>query len=236
MQPNPRVELCNEGIRLALEQQVELILGVGAGSVLDTCKAIAIGAANPQTPLWDFYSYRVELTQALPVASIMTLPATGSEGSNSSVINFTEKGLKRGLNHDLIRPLFSILNPELTYSLSPFQTGCGVVDMMSHIMERYFSNTPHVELTDRLCEGLLCTIMEAAAVVFSEPQNYEARATLMWAGTLAHNNLCGVGRQQDWGCHALEHELSFKYDIAHGAGLAFSYHRLAALSIAPQSR
>ncbi|MGI6545210.1 MAG: iron-containing alcohol dehydrogenase [Fastidiosipilaceae bacterium] len=221
VRPNPRVELVNECVDFALKNNIDLILGVGAGSVLDTCKAVAIGTANPETPLWDFYSYQVPLTRALPVASVMTFPATGSEGSNSSVINFTKKGLKRGLNSDHIRPIFAIMNPELTYTLSLFQTGCGVVDMMSHIMERYFSNTPDVELTDRLSEGLLRTIMEAASTILESPRDYGARANLMWASTLAHNNICGVGREQDWSCHALEHELSFKYDIAHGAGLAF---------------
>lgn len=220
VQPNPRVELAEEAIAFVLENNIDFVLGVGAGSVLDTAKAVAVGAANPGTDLWEFYSYQKPVTKALKVGSVMTFPATGSEASNSTVLNFTKQGLKRGLNNDLLRPVFSILNPELTYTLPAYQTACGIVDMMSHIMERYFSNTEHVELSDRICEGLLVSIREAGTVIMHEPENYSARATLMWAATLAHNNLCGVGREQDWGCHALAHELSYRYDLAHGAALS----------------
>ncbi len=217
---NPRDEKAAELVRVAVDKKLDFVLGVGGGSVLDTAKAVAVGALSPATPLWDFFSYKVPVEKALPVGSVMTFPATGSEASPSSVLNFAGPGLKRGLGSDLIRPVFAVLNPELTYTLSPYQTACGIVDMMSHLLERYFSNTPHVDVTDRLCEGLLKSIMDAARGWLKNPNDYESRAALMWASTLAHNNVAGVGREQDWACHALEHELSYRYDVAHGAGLA----------------
>lgn len=220
VQPNPRASLAAEWVKVAVEEKVDLVLGVGAGSVLDTAKAVAVGAKAPDSTLWQFYNREVPVKEVLPIGSVMTFPATGSEGSNSSVLNFEEQGLKRGLNCELIRPAFAIIDPQLTYTLPPYQTACGIVDMMSHIMERYFTNTEGVEITDRLCEGLLRTIMEAADRWLLSPNDYDTRANLAWASTLAHNNICGVGREQDWSCHALEHELSFKYDVAHGAGLA----------------
>ena len=158
--------------------------------------------------------------KAIPVATILTLAATGSEGSNSSVISNIKLGKKYGLNSELIRPVFSILNPEYTYSLPAYQTACGIVDMLSHIMERYFTNTQDVGLTDRLCEAVMQTLIANGKVAMQDPNNYEARANLMWSGTMAHNNILGVGREQDWSSHAMEHELSALYDVAHGAGLA----------------
>ncbi|HHX36771.1 MAG TPA: iron-containing alcohol dehydrogenase [Clostridiaceae bacterium] len=221
IQPNPRASLAAQLVDVAVAEKVDFIIGCGGGSVLDTAKAVAIGAKHPTTPLWDFYSYKVPADTALPVGTIMTFPATGSEGSNSSVLNFEEQGLKRGLNAQVNRPEFAILNPVLTYTLPAYQTACGIVDMMSHILERYFTPTESdVALIDRLAEGTLRSIIEAARKLLQDPNDYDTRATLMWASTIAHNNSLGLGRQQDWSCHALEHELSYMYDVAHGAGLA----------------
>ena len=222
IQPNPRASLAADLVNLAVSENIDFVIGCGGGSVLDTAKAVAIGAKHPDVPLWDFYSYKVPADTALPTGTVMTFPATGSEGSNSSVLNFEEQGLKRGLNTQVNRPVFAILNPELTYTLPPFQTACGIVDMMSHIMERYFTTTDSSKttLTDRLAEGTLRSIIEAGRRWLDEPDDYDNRATLMWASTIAHNNSLGLGRTQDWSCHALEHELSYMYDVAHGAGLA----------------
>ena len=222
IQPNPRASLAADLVNLAVSENIDFVIGCGGGSVLDTAKAVAIGAKHPDVPLWDFYSYKVPADTALPTGTVMTFPATGSEGSNSSVLNFEEQGLKRGLNTQVNRPVFAILNPELTYTLPPFQTACGIVDMMSHIMERYFTTTDSSKttLTDRLAEGTLRSIIESGRRWLDEPDDYDNRATLMWASTIAHNNSLGLGRTQDWSCHALEHELSYMYDVAHGAGLA----------------
>lgn len=220
IRPNPRDDLAEALIQKAVQERIDFVIGCGAGSVLDTAKAVAVGAQTPDIPLWAYYSGERTVQSALPVGSIMTFPATGSEGSPSSVLNFEKQGLKRGLSSDCIRPVFAIMNPEWTYTLPPYQTACGIVDMMSHILERYFSETAGVELTDRLCEAALRSIMEAARQWTLTPEDYDTRATLMWAAAIAHNNSLGVGRQQDWSCHALEHELSYKYDVAHGAGLA----------------
>lgn len=219
--PNPRSGLVYEGIDVVKQNKIDFILAVGGGSVIDSAKAIALGALY-EGDFWDFYCGK-RIEKALPVATILTLTAAGSEGSMGSVITHENGMLKRAANHDILRPVFSVLNPELTCSLPPYQTACGVVDMMAHVMERYFTNTQNVEITDRLAEGILLTIINEAPKVMINPNDYDARANLMWAGMVAHNDTCGVGRDSDWSSHQLEHELSGLYDVAHGAGLAVMF-------------
>jgi alcohol dehydrogenase YqhD (iron-dependent ADH family) len=219
--PNPRSGLVYKGVEICKSESIDFILAVGGGSVIDSAKAIALGAVY-EGDFWDFYCGKL-IEKALPVATILTLTAAGSEGSMSTVITHENGMLKRGANHDILRPVFSILNPELTCSLPPYQTACGAVDMMAHVMERYFTNTKNVEITDRLAEGILLTIINEAPKVMNDPNNYDARANLMWAGMVAHNETCGVGRESDWASHQLEHELSGLYDVAHGAGLAVMF-------------
>lgn len=222
IQANPRLSLVYEGIKLCRENKLDFILGVGGGSVIDTAKAIAVGVPY-EGDVWDFYSMKKMPEKALPVGDILTIPATGTEASISSVIT-NEKGMyKRGLNTELIRPVFSILNPELTYTLPDYQTACGACDMMAHIMERYFTNVENVDLTDRLCEAILKTIINNTPIALKDKTNYAARAEIMWAGTNAHNGLLDPGRIGDWASHGIEHELSALYDIAHGAGLAIVF-------------
>ena len=219
--PNPRSGLVYQGINIVKTNNIDFVLAVGGGSVIDSAKAIALGALY-EGDFWDFYCGK-RIEKALPVATILTLTAAGSEGSMGSVITHENGMLKRAANHDVLRPVFSVLNPELTCSLPPYQTACGVVDMMAHVMERYFTNTQNVEITDRLAEGILLTIINEAPKVMADPANYEARANLMWAGMVAHNDTCGVGRDSDWSSHQMEHELSGLYDVAHGAGLAVMF-------------
>lgn len=217
--PNPRDTLVYEGIELCRNENVDFILAVGGGSTIDSAKAIAAGVKY-KGDFWDFYEKTATITKAVKIGVILTIPAAGSEGSNATVITKTDGMLKRVTYGDSIRPVFSIINPELTYTLPSYQTAAGVVDMMAHIFERYLTRTNDVLLTDRLCEATLVSIIEAAKVVMEEPTNYEARATICWAGTIAHNGSLGVGRQEDWASHRLEHELSALYDVTHGAGLA----------------
>ncbi len=218
VKPNPRSGLVYEGIELCKREKVDFVLAVGGGSTIDSAKAIALGALY-DGDFWDFYSgKRVE--QALPVGTVLTIAAAGSEGSNGSVITREEGMLKRSAGGDALRPVFSILNPALTQTLPAYQTACGITDIMAHLFERYFTNTQDVEVTDRLIEGLLQTMIHEAPKVIANPNNYQARANIMWAGMTAHNNCCGVGRDQDWASHNMEHELSALYDCAHGAGLA----------------
>ena len=219
VQPNPRDTKVYEGISLCLKESIDFILSVGGGSCIDSAKAIAIGVPY-EGDFWDFYSDKAAITKALPVGTILTIAAAGSEGSSSSVITKEDGMLKRGTGSDLIRPRFSILNPALTQTLPAYQTACGVTDIMAHVFERYFTNTKDVEVTDRLCEAVLLTMISQTPRVLANPDDYEARANIMWAGTIAHNNIVGVGRSQDWNSHNIEHELSGLYDCAHGAGLA----------------
>lgn len=218
VKPNPRDSLVYEGIALCKAEQVDFVLAVGGGSTIDSSKAIALGAVY-DGDFWDFYSDKF-VEKALPVATVLTIAAAGSEGSTGSVITKEEGLLKRSTDSDALRPVFSILNPALTQTLPAYQTACGVTDIMAHLFERYFTNTKDVEVTDRVIEGLLMTMIHEAPKVIENPNDYEARANIMWAGMLAHNNCCGVGRDQDWSSHDLEHELSALYDCAHGAGLA----------------
>ena len=221
--PNPRLSLVRKGIDIVKNEKLELILAVGGGSAIDSAKAIAIGSAN-EGDVWEFYDRKRTTDKALPVGAIVTIPAAGSESSTSSVITNEDGPYKRGINLLCTRPTFSILNPELTYTLPPYQTACGITDMLAHIMERYFTKEPHVELTDELCEGAMRTIIRNGRKIFSGGENnYDARAEIMWAGALAHNGLLDTGRLGDWASHALDHELSALFELAHGAGLAILF-------------
>lgn len=220
VKPNPEDDLVYKGIDLARAEGVDSMIAVGGGSVIDTAKAIAVGVPY-QGDFWDFYSGKAKATTALPVGVVLTIPAAGSEGSGNSVITKREGRIKTGLRTEsVLRPRFAVLDPVLTFTLPPYQTASGISDMMAHIMERYFSNTPDVEVTDRLCEGLLRAIIEESPKVMANPEDYQARANIMWAGTLAHNGICGCGRQEEWTSHAMEHEISAVYGVTHGAGLA----------------
>lgn len=219
VQPNPRDTKVREGINLCRENNIDFILSVGGGSCIDSSKAIAAGVYY-EGDFWDLYSMHLEIKKALPIGTILTIAAAGSEGSGASVITKEEGLLKRDACSDLLRPRFSILNPELTCTLPAYQTACGATDIMAHVFERYFTNTTEVEVTDRLCEAILLTMIKETPRVIADPNNYEARANIMWAGTVAHNDIIGVGRSQDWNSHCIEHELSGLYDCAHGAGLA----------------
>ena len=218
VKPNPRSGLVYQGIELCRREGVDFVLAVGGGSTIDSSKAIAAGTIY-DGDFWDFYSGKY-IESALPVGTILTIAAAGSEGSPDSVITNENGMFKRGATGDAIRPRFSILNPALTQTLPPYQTACGITDIMAHLYERYLTNTPEVEVTDRMIEALLLTMIHEGPRVIENPDNYDARANIMWAGMMAHNNACGVGRSQDWNSHNIEHELSALYDCAHGAGLA----------------
>lgn len=221
VKPNPRSGLVYEGIELCRKEHVDFVLAVGGGSTIDSSKAIAAGAVY-EGDFWDFYTGK-PVTKALPVGTILTIAAAGSEGSPNSVITKEEGMLKRGAGGEAMRPVFSILDPALTQTLPPYQVACGITDIMAHLFERYFTNTKDVEVTDRMIEGLLMTMINEGPKAVKDPANYSASANIMWAGMLAHNNCCGVGREQDWASHDLEHELSALYDCAHGAGLAVTF-------------
>ncbi|SDD03740.1 iron-containing alcohol dehydrogenase [Halanaerobium congolense] len=219
VEPNPKLSLVHKGIELAKEESVDFILAVGGGSVIDSAKAIAVGYFY-DGDVWDFYYNNVEITEALPVGVVLTLPAAGSESSTSSVVTKMDGMYKRSIGTELIRPKFAIMNPEITFTLPDYQTACGAVDIMAHIMERYFTNTDNVEYTDRLSEASLKTIINNTPKVLEDNEDYAARAEIMWVGSNAHNGLLGTGREEDWSSHGMEHELSGIYDVAHGAGLA----------------
>lgn len=220
VQPNPTLPLVHEGIRLCREHGLGLVLAVGGGSVIDSAKAIALGVPN-DGDVWDLYLSKQQPSQApLPVAAVLTIPAAGSESSPNTVITNEETRRKLGYGAPGLRPVFSIINPELFFTLPHRQMANGVSDMMSHIFERYFTGTPHTDLSDSLCEATLRTIMRNARILNNDLQNYDAWAEIAFAGNIAHNNLLGVGREQDWACHAMEHELSALHHVDHGAGLA----------------
>lgn len=219
VQPNPRLSLVHEGVRLCKEHKLGLILAVGGGSVIDSAKAIAMGAVI-DGDVWDFYLGKGKPENALPIGTVLTIPAAGSESSDGTVITKEEGQLKLAVGSELLYPRFSILNPELAFTLPRFQVACGVTDIMAHLMERYFTNITHVSFTDRLIEATMKTLIDLAPKVLKNPQDYDAWSELMWVGTIAHNNLLNTGRVGDWASHFIEHEVSGIYDIAHGAGLA----------------
>jgi hypothetical protein len=217
--PNPRLGLVKRGIDICRKDKVDFILAVGGGSAIDSAKAIAAGVPY-NGDVWDFYTGKAVVDKIIPVGVVLTIPASGSEASSSSVITNEEGLYKRAFSSEMLRPEFAILNPEITYTLPPYQTACGVSDIMAHIMERYFTTVKNVDLTDRLCEAMLKTVISNMPIVLKELENYGARAEIMWAGTIAHNDLLSTGRISDWGSHAIEMEISGIYDIPHGAGLA----------------
>jgi alcohol dehydrogenase YqhD (iron-dependent ADH family) len=220
IRPNPTDDRVYEGIEIARKEGVDFILAVGGGSVIDTAKGIAIGVPY-DGDFWDFYSKKGVPTASLPVGVVLTIPAAGSEGSGNSVITKLDGMHKISVRYPMmLRPRFAVMNPELTYTLPWFQTACGIVDMICHIQERYFSNTTGVDLTDGIAETIMRNVMQNALRLKENPNDYDARANVMWAGTLAHNGLCGNGKVEDWSSHRLEHEISALYDVAHGAGLA----------------
>ena len=218
--PNPRLSLVYEGIELAKKEGVDFILAVGGGSAIDSAKAIGYGAAN-EGDVWEFYDRKRQATDCIPIGVVLTMAATGSEMSNSSVITKEEGWVKRGYSSDLGRPKFAIMNPELTMTLPDYQTACGCTDILMHTMERYFVSGETMEITDTIAEALMRTVIKYSLVLEKEPNNYEARAEIMWAGSLSHNGLTGCGASGvDFATHGLEHELGGLYDVAHGAGLA----------------
>lgn len=218
--PNPTAASVYEGIAVAVREGVDFILAVGGGSPIDAAKGIALGAVSAGD-FWDFYCGKAQPVAALPVGVVLTIPAAGSEGSGNSVITNEKTHQKISVRYPfLLRPRFAVMNPELTYSLPWFQTACGIVDMMAHIYERYFSPTVGTQLVDAYSEAILRDVMDQAMTLRMDGEKYEARADVMWAGTLAHNGLCGVGKVEDWASHRMEHEISAFYDVAHGAGLA----------------
>lgn len=217
--PNPTLEHARDGVRKAIGFGADLVLAIGGGSAIDTGKAIAHGVANPEQDIWNFWSREAPLERSMPVGVILTIPAAGSEMSNSSVLTNEEIGRKRGLSTDFNRPKFAIMNPELTYTLPDYQIGCGIVDIMMHTMERYF-NPVENPLTDALAEALLRTVIEQGRAAMDNHTDYTAMSELMWAGSLSHNGLTGLGGQGDWSVHQLGHEISARFDLAHGASLA----------------
>lgn len=219
VQPNPRLDLVHEGVKLCKENKLGFILAIGGGSVIDSAKAIAMGSVI-EGDVWDFYLGKGAPVVALPIGTVLTIPAAGSEASTGTVITNENGWLKRAVNSELIYPRFSILNPELAFTLPKFQVACGITDIMAHLMERYFTNVSHVEFTDRLLEATMKTLINLAPRVLKNSEDYDAWSELMWVGTLAHNNLLDTGRTGDWASHDIEHEISGIYDVAHGAGLA----------------
>ena len=219
--PNPHLDKVYEGIRIGRENGIDFLLAVGGGSVIDTAKAIAYGLAEPEKDVWELYEHTRTARKCLPVASILTIAAAGSETSNSSVITRVDTHQKRAYNDDISRPKFALMDPELTKTLPDYQTESGCADIMMHTMERYFTNGGNMELTDVLAEGLLRTVMKNAVILHTDPANYEARAEVMWAGSLSHNGLTGCGIAcGDFMSHKLEHEMGGMFDVTHGAGLA----------------
>jgi alcohol dehydrogenase len=219
VKPNPRLSLVREGIELCRSNAVDCVLAVGGGSVIDSAKAIALGVPYAGD-VWDFFEGKAEARTALPVGVVLTIAAAGSESSTGTVVTRDEDSNKRPYDNPVLIPRFAILNPELTYTLSAYQTACGAADIMAHVMERYFTHTTGTDFIDRLSEATLRTVINNTRAVLRDPKNYAARSELMWAGTIAHNSLLGTGREEDWGSHMIEHELSGFYDVAHGAGLA----------------
>lgn len=228
VQPNPRLSHAREGVRRALDFKADFILAVGGGSVIDTAKAVAHGVANPDVDIWDFWTKKAALTKTTKLGAVLTIPAAGSETSDSAVLTNDETSLKRGLNTDLQRPLFAVMDPELTYTLPRFQVGCGVVDIMMHTLDRYFNPaSPSNRLTDEIAEGLLRTVIDAGRAAMRDSHDYETMSEIMWAGSLSHNNLTGLGGVKDFSVHQFGHELSGMFDVAHGASLSVMWPQWA---------
>ncbi len=223
VRPNPEVTLVREGVALCKEHNVDWVLAVGGGSVIDSAKAITVGARY-EGDVWDFFETKKQTKDLLPLAVVLTIPAAGSEASKNTVLSNDEHQMKSGYANDAQRPKLAFMNPELTFTLPPFQTAAGLTDMFCHLLERFFDDMGAVPVTDNICLSLMKTVRAEAPVVMTQSQNYEARANVMWAGMLCHQGLAGVGRHEDWSTHALEHELSaFDPEIAHGAGLAVMF-------------
>ena len=226
--PNPHLDKVYEGIRIGKENSIDFLLAVGGGSVIDTAKAIAYGLAEPEKDVWELYEHTRTARKCLPVASILTIAAAGSETSNSSVITRVDTHQKRAYNDDISRPRFAIMDPELTYTLPRYQVGCGVVDIMMHTLERYFNpGHPSNRMTDEIAEGLLRTVIDAGRVAMQDSHNYDAMSEIMWAGSLSHNNLTGLGGVKDFSVHQFGHELSGMFDAAHGATLSVMWPQWA---------
>ena len=217
--PNPRLSLVREGIELCRKEQVDFILAVGGGSVIDSAKAIGYGVPY-EGDVWDFWLGKDAPKACLPIGAVLTIPAAGSEMSNSCVISNEETGLKLGINSNLCRCRFCIMNPERTFTLPPYQTAAGATDIMMHTMERYFTVHEDMTLTDGIAEALMRTVKDCVFDVLRDPEDYRARAQIMWAGSLSHNDLTECGTCKDFATHKLEHELSAMFDVTHGAGLA----------------
>ena len=220
VQPNPRVSLAREGVRKAAGLGADLILAVGGGSVIDTAKAVAIGAANPETDIWEFWEGRQTVERSMPVGAVLTISAAGSEMSDSSVLTNEETGRKCGVSSDLNRPKFAVMNPEITYTLPKYQLACGIVDIYMHTLERYFTPVPGNRMTDEIAEGLLRTVIEYGREAYADQTDYDAMSEIMWCGSLSHNGITGLGRPRDFANHKLGHELSAMFDETHGATLS----------------
>lgn len=220
--PNPRLGLVREGIQICKEKDISFILAVGGGSVIDSAKAIAAGAKY-DGDVWDFFTKEAFVEEAIPLGVILTIPATGSETSNGSVVTNEDGMLKRSFNSDLVRPEFAILNPELSMTLPDNQTFAGITDIISHVLERYFTHTENVDLTDNLCEGTLRAVIKNSYRLKEDPQDYAARAEIMQSGTIAHSGLLGLGRADDWSSHKIGHEISALYGTTHGVTLSIIF-------------
>lgn len=220
VKPNPRLSLAREGVKKAIDFGADLILGVGGGSAIDTAKAVAVGAANPQTDIRDFWEKKAKVEKALPVGVVLTISAAGSEMSDSAVLTNEETGIKGGINHDCVRPKFAVLNPELTYTLPKYQLTCGIVDILMHTLERYFSPVDGNQLTDEIAEGLMRVVTRNGLIAYENQQDYDAMSEIMWCGSISHNGLTGLGRPRDFLCHKLGHQIGAKFDEAHGATLS----------------
>lgn len=220
VKPNPRLSLAREGVKRAVSFGADLILGVGGGSVIDTAKAVAVGAASPETDIWDFWSGKARLEKALPVGTVLTLAAAGSEMSDAAVLTDEEAKVKAGAHGDILRPRFAVMNPELTYTLPKYPLACGIVDILMHTLERYFTPVKGNELTDEIAEGVMRTIIRNGRIAYQNQTDYDAMSEIMWCGSVSHNNLTGLGRPKDFASHKLGHELSGMFDEAHGATLS----------------
>lgn len=220
VQPNPRLSFAREAVKESIEFGTDFVLAIGGGSVIDTAKAVAHGTANPNIDIWKFWAREETLKKSLPVGVVLTISAAGSETSDSAVLTNTDIGRKRGLSTELNRPKFAIMNPELTYTLPKYQIGCGVVDIMMHTLDRYFTHTQGNQLTDEIAEALLRTVITHGRTAIAEPDNYEAMSEIMWCGSISHNGMTGLGAVTDFAPHQLGHELSAMFDVAHGASLS----------------